>query len=164
MREGAARTESPDTLRGYEGKAGAVLLRRAEGAAAPRLGLSRASLPPAARSDQCRGLSLGYALLLKDAVAAVQLVGLDPYLGFFHTIEYARPSLALDLMEEFRPIMVDGMVLELVGRKQLRRPTSARPARRTWPVELSNGGVTLLLKAYEERLQQWYAIRCLATR
>jgi CRISPR-associated protein Cas1 len=56
-------------------------------------------------------------------------------------------------MEEFRPIMVDGMVLELVGRKQLTPADFSKTGRQERPVELSNGGVTLLLKAYEERLQ-----------
>lgn len=152
MREGAARTESSDTLRGYEGKAGAYYFAGLKALLHPGWGFQgRSYYPPPDPINAA--LSLGYSLLLKDAVAAVQLVGLDPYLGFFHTIEYARPSLALDVMEEFRPIVVDGMVLELTSRQQLTPADFTKTGKKDRPVELSNGGVTLLLKAYEERLQ-----------
>ena len=55
-------------------------------------------------------LSFGYSLLVKEAVAVCQSVGLDPYLGFFHSMVYGRPALALDLVEEFRTIIVDSVV------------------------------------------------------
>lgn len=61
-------------------------------------------------------LSFTYSLLLRDLVTACELIGLDPYLGFFHAIDYGRPSMALDLMEEFRPIVADSIVLEAVNR------------------------------------------------
>lgn len=64
-------------------------------------------------------LSFGYTLLLNDLIAACQLTGLDPYLGFFHAIDYGRPSMALDLEEEFRPVIVDSIVLTAVNRAML---------------------------------------------
>lgn len=152
MREGAGRTESLETLRGYEGKAGAYYFAGLKALLHPGWGFQgRQYYPPPDPINAA--LSLGYSLLLKDAVAAVQLVGLDPYLGFFHVIEYARPSLALDVMEEFRPIVVDSMVLELVSRQQLTPADFTKTGRQERPVEMSDGGVNLLLKAYEERLQ-----------
>lgn len=152
MREGAGRTESLETLRGYEGKAAAYYFAGLKALLHPGWGFQgRQYYPPPDPINAA--LSLGYSLLLKDAVAAVQLVGLDPYLGFFHVIEYARPSLALDVMEEFRPIVVDGMVLELVSRQQLTPADFVKTGRQERPVEMSDGGVNLLLKAYEERLQ-----------
>jgi CRISPR-associated protein Cas1 len=60
-------------------------------------------------------LSFGYSLLTRETLAAVYLVGLDPYLGFFHAIDYGRPSLALDLMEEFRPVVVDRLVIRVLN-------------------------------------------------
>lgn len=60
-------------------------------------------------------LSFAYALLAKDCFSAVTTVGFDPYQGFFHAGRYGRPSLALDLMEEFRPIIADSVVLTLVN-------------------------------------------------
>jgi len=61
-------------------------------------------------------LSFSYSMLLRDVTTACELIGLDPYIGFFHVIDYGRPSMALDLMEEFRPIVADSIVLEAVNR------------------------------------------------
>ncbi|MDR7502069.1 MAG: CRISPR-associated endonuclease Cas1 [Armatimonadota bacterium] len=60
-------------------------------------------------------LSFLYTLLLKDCVTAITAVGLDPYIGFFHQLHYGRPSLALDLAEEFRPLVADSVVLTLIN-------------------------------------------------
>lgn len=60
-------------------------------------------------------LSLGYTLLTHQVSAAIQVVGLDPYVGFLHQPRHGRPALALDLMEEFRPIIVDSVVLDIVN-------------------------------------------------
>jgi CRISP-associated protein Cas1 len=56
-------------------------------------------------------LSYAYSLLVKDITITLYAVGFDPYLGFYHTVRYGRPSLALDLMEEFRPLIADSVVL-----------------------------------------------------
>lgn len=61
-------------------------------------------------------LSFGYTLLLNDLITACQLAGLDPYLGSFHAIDYGKPAMALDLEEEFRPIIVDSIVLTVTNR------------------------------------------------
>ncbi len=58
-------------------------------------------------------LSLGYTLLCAQIWSLVETSGLDPYLGFLHVPEYGRPSLVLDLMEEWRPIIVDPLVVRL---------------------------------------------------
>jgi len=58
-------------------------------------------------------LSLGYTLLFNTVMGAVSLVGFDPYLGCLHSVEYGRPSLPLDLMEEWRPVIVDSLVLSV---------------------------------------------------
>ena len=52
-------------------------------------------------------MSFGYSLLRHDVQSALNIVGFDPYLGYLHVDRYGRPSLALDLMEEFRPLIVD---------------------------------------------------------
>lgn len=65
-------------------------------------------------------LSLGYTLLTYEAFSAVSAVGLDPYVGFFHTDTYGRPSLALDIMEELRPPVVDLLVIGAVNRRRMR--------------------------------------------
>lgn len=105
----AQQAASLDTLRGHEGSAGAAYFGgiRALIPAAWKFE-RRAYHPP---TDPVNALlSFGYTLLLKDVTAAAQLVGLDPYLGVFHAMDYGRPSLCLDLMEPFRPV-VDDLVL-----------------------------------------------------
>lgn len=64
-------------------------------------------------------LSFLYTLLTNECVSALQTVGLDPYVGFLHTDRPGRPSLALDLMEELRPVFADRLALTLVNRKQV---------------------------------------------
>lgn len=64
-------------------------------------------------------LSLGYTLLTYEAFSAVASVGLDPYIGFFHTDTYGRPSLALDVMEELRPVIVDVLVLGCLNQRRI---------------------------------------------
>ncbi len=63
-------------------------------------------------------LSFLYTLLFQLVEARIYVVGLDPFVGFFHTIEFGKPSLALDLMEEFRPLM-DRLFLKLSNRRML---------------------------------------------
>ncbi len=62
-------------------------------------------------------LSFGYTLVLSEVVGAVASQGLDPYVGFLHELDYGRPSLGLDILEEFRQPLVDRFVLSLINRK-----------------------------------------------
>ena len=64
-------------------------------------------------------LSFLYTLLAHDVESALETVGLDPYVGFFHTDRPGRPSLALDMMEELRPFMADRLALNMVNLKQI---------------------------------------------
>ncbi|MBB5022257.1 CRISPR-associated endonuclease Cas1 [Desulfurispira natronophila] len=64
-------------------------------------------------------LSLGYTLLLAEVITALQSTGLDTYVGYLHSADYGRPSLACDLQEEFRYI-VDELVVKLVNLKQIK--------------------------------------------
>lgn len=64
-------------------------------------------------------LSLGYSMLAKELTGVCHSVGLDPFLGFMHQPRYGRPALALDLMEEFRPLLADSVAISLVNRGEL---------------------------------------------
>jgi CRISPR-associated protein Cas1 len=64
-------------------------------------------------------LSFAYTLLTSEVASALETVGLDPYVGFLHQDRPGRPSLALDLMEELRPVFADRFALSLVNRKQV---------------------------------------------
>jgi CRISPR-associated protein Cas1 len=61
-------------------------------------------------------LSFGYTLLFNEALLILEQTGLDPYLGFLHAPQYSRASLALDIIEEFRSVVVDTLVLNLVSK------------------------------------------------
>jgi len=113
----AAEAENLESLRGYEGRAA---VRYFDGFARGFLveGVTfarRVRRPP---TDPVNALlSLGYTLLFNTVMAAVSLVGFDPYLGCLHSVEYGRPSLPLDLMEEWRPVIVDSLVLSVFNLK-----------------------------------------------
>ncbi len=109
------------TLRGIEGEAGAIyfaafphLLRTGD----DRLGFVHRSRRPAL--DRVNALlNFLYAVLGHDCRSALESVGLDPQVGLLHADRPGRASLALDLMEEFRPVLADRLVLSLVNRRQL---------------------------------------------
>jgi len=65
-------------------------------------------------------LSFGYVMLTSQLRGICYLVGLDPFLGFFHQEKYGKPSLALDVLEEFRAIFIDALVLNLINRNSLK--------------------------------------------
>jgi CRISPR-associated protein Cas1 len=97
-------------------------------------------------------LSFGYALLLHDVQGAINIVGFDPYLGYLHTQRYGRPSLALDLMEEFRPLVVDAMVLATINRRVLKREDfSCEPV--SGAISLTDEGRRTFLRSYEQKKQ-----------
>jgi len=95
-------------------------------------------------------LSLGYSLLTQTLMSACEIVGLDPYAGFYHVEHYGRPALALDLMEEWRSVIVDSIVLNLVNRRRLKADDfTSTPA---GGVLLSRSGLRIFVRAYAERL------------
>ena len=96
-------------------------------------------------------LSLGYALLAKDLTIALQAVGFDPYLGFYHQPRYGRPALALDIMEEFRPLVVDSVVLSAVNTGAVKLSDFIR---RGGAVTLTPAGRGKFLRAYERRMDE----------
>jgi len=93
-------------------------------------------------------LSFAYALLAKDCFAAVCTVGFDPYKGFFHANRHGKPSLALDLMEEFRSVIADSVVLTLVNNEMV-APADFRIWRDA--CMLTDDGRTAFFRAYEQR-------------
>ncbi|BAZ44889.1 CRISPR-associated protein Cas1 [Chondrocystis sp. NIES-4102] len=97
-------------------------------------------------------LSLGYSLLRHDVQSAVNIVGFDPYLGYLHYQRYGRPSLALDLMEEFRPLIVDAMVLNAIN-KNLLTPNEFNSEPISNAVSLTKEGLKIFLRLYEQKKQ-----------
>ncbi len=107
-----------DTLRGIEGEGTRSYFAVWRAALKPGMGFeTRTRRPPQDPANAL--LSLGYTLLTDNLMTACEVVGLDPYDGFFHADKYGRPALALDLMEEFRPVIVDSVVLKIINRGML---------------------------------------------
>jgi CRISPR-associated protein Cas1 len=96
-------------------------------------------------------LSFAYAILVKDLTVALLSVGFDPFLGFFHRPRYGRPALALDLMEEFRPLIADSVVLTAVNTGVVRATDFVR---RAGAVSLTEACRTRFLRAYERRMDE----------
>ena len=143
-----------DMLRGFEGDAARTyfsvfsLLVRAERDVFGPYGRTRR--PPRDRVNAV--LSFLYALVRAECTAALESVGLDPQVGFLHTLRPGRPSLALDLMEELRAPVADRLALALVNRRQLQAdhfellPGSA--------VQLTETGRKIVLTAYQQRKEE----------
>ncbi len=93
-------------------------------------------------------LSLAYACLCKDAISAVAVVGLDPYIGALHESRRGQPALALDVMEEFRPILGDSVVLTLVNNRMLSEGDFVRGRQ---SCNLTDAGRRTFFAAYEKR-------------
>jgi len=96
-------------------------------------------------------LSFGYSLLTNKVASAVQLVGFDHYVGYLHSAVYGRPALALDLMEEFRPIIVDSVVLTILNNRML---TPADFVVELGAYRLKDEKRTIFFTKLEERLNE----------
>jgi CRISPR-associated protein Cas1 len=95
-------------------------------------------------------LSFVYAILVKELTVAVYSCGFDPMLGFFHRPRYGRPSLALDLAEEFRPLVGDSVVLTLINNREISPDDFIR---RAGGVALTDRGRRAVLAAIERRME-----------
>jgi len=109
-------------LLGFEGSAAALYFEQFESMLKQREGWKfdwrvRNRRPP--RDPVNALLSLGYSMLAKELTGVCHAVGLDAFLGFMHQPRYGRPALALDLMEEFRPLIADSVAIGLINRGEL---------------------------------------------
>ena len=116
----ALKSTSNEELRGHEGDAASTyfsvfahLLRTSD----PAFRFNGRNRRPPRDAVNCM-LSFIYTLIANDCTAALESVGLDPYVGLFHTLRPGRPSLALDIMEELRAYLGDRLVLSLINRRQ----------------------------------------------
>lgn len=139
------------TMRGFEGDAARVyfsafpVLIRSEEPEFTWNGRSRR--PPIDRFNAL--LSFLYTMLTHECRGAAECVGLDPAAGFLHRDRPGRPSLALDMMEELRPVMADRLALSLVNRRQLR--ASDFRVRESGAVVLSDDARKTVLTAWQDR-------------
>ena len=96
-------------------------------------------------------LSFAYSMLTKDMTVTLQTVGFDPYLGFYHATKYGRPALALDLIEEFRPIIADSTVINVINNGII---TPKDFVQAGGGINLTVDGRKKFTQTYERRLDQ----------
>lgn len=144
-----------DAVRGIEGDAakryfaafGLLVRPDARTAFTPN---GRTRRPPLDRMNAL--LSFLYALLMNDCRSAVESVGLDPQIGLLHAVRPGRAALALDLMEEFRPLLADRLALTLVNRRQVAADDfTERPG---GAIVLGDEARRRVVVAYQERKQE----------
>jgi CRISPR-associated protein Cas1 len=96
-------------------------------------------------------LSFIYTLLAHDIRSALETVGLDPAVGFLHRDRPGRPGLALDVMEEFRPVIADRLVLSLINRRQVEKKGFSKAA--NGAVVMNDDTRKTILTEYQNRKQ-----------
>jgi len=158
LREAAIRAQtapSIDVLRGIEGFAARIYFQCFSTMLRPDVPFSDSDLfrgrnrrPP--RDPVNALLSFLYTLLTKDLGVQAHVVGFDPYEGFFHQLKFGRPALALDLAEEFRPLIADSVVLTMMNTGEV-GPTDFR--RLGVAVVLTDDARKKVVQAYERRLE-----------
>ena len=154
----ALNTDSLEELLGMEGNAARIYFANFDGmlkaddghAGAPPFKFeftTRNRRPP---TDPVNALlSYGYSLLTKDLTIICHSIGLDPFIGFFHQPRFGRPALALDLLEEFRPLIADSVVVNAINTRMVQATDFIRVGR---AVGLSPSGRSSFLRAYEQRM------------
>ena len=94
-------------------------------------------------------LSFLYSMLIRQAMVSAMMVGFDPYMGFYHQPKYGRPALALDLAEEFRPLIADSATLTLFNNAELKEKDFIH---RSGAVSLTQDGRRTVIRAFERRM------------
>ena len=94
-------------------------------------------------------LSFLYSMLMRQAMVSAMAVGFDPYMGFYHQPKYGRPALALDLAEEFRPLIADSAALTLFNNAELKEKDFIH---RAGAVSLTQDGRKTVITAFERRM------------
>lgn len=141
----AVRGAEGEAARAYFGAFGS-LVRQERESFEPQ---GRSRRPP--RDPTNAVLSFLYTLVRSECVAALESVGLDPQVGFLHALRPGRPALALDLLEEFRPVLADRLALTLINRRQL-QGNDFEPGP-DGGVYLSERGRRTVIVAWQERKQ-----------
>lgn len=148
------RAESLDGLRGYEGECAMVYFGVLSSLITAQLEdftfSHRTKRPPLDPANAL--LSFLYALLANDVRSALETTGLDPQVGFLHQLRSGRPSLALDIMEEFRAYLGDRIMLNLINLKQVTK--SDFEIRESGEVRMSDDARKTLISAYQKRKQE----------
>jgi CRISPR-associated protein Cas1 len=174
LADDAERAESLEQLLGIEGNAARIYFQHFAGMIKRSDDSTRGDSPPNAKEAVAAGsekgefafdfnhrnrrpprdpvnalLSLAYSMLAKDLTIVTQTVGFDPFLGFYHQPRFGRASLALDLMEPFRPLIADSAVLSCLNTRMVSPSDFVRAGQ---AVALTASGRKAFFRAYEQRM------------
>jgi CRISP-associated protein Cas1 len=148
------RAESLDALRGYEGECASLYFGVLSSLITTQqedfVFTTRTKRPPLDPANAL--LSFLYAILANDVRSALETTGLDPQVGFLHQLRSGRPSLALDIMEEFRAYLGDRIMLNLINLRQVTKDDFE--IRESGEVRMSDAARKTVLTAYQKRKQE----------
>lgn len=145
------RAPDVDTVRGLEGQAARAYFAIWGQSFSGELRFERRTRRPP--KDPVNSLlGLGYSLLTQNLMTACEIVGLDPYDGFFHADKYGRPALALDLVEEFRAVIVDSLVRTLVNKRMVDEGDFRPAVKGKEGIYLTRRGLRTFFTQYSHRL------------
>ena len=164
MLQGIQKAETIDEIRGYEGVCASQYFLAFGQIVPEEVGFrERTKRPP--KDVVNAALGYGYAILLSECISALRAAGLDPAIGFMHTNQDNRPNLALDFIEEFRPYVVDQVVMQLFCKGELTQSNALEVQTQTMPdhateleierhtgIYLDAEGKAKLVQAYEKRM------------
>ena len=143
-------TLSPDLL-GLEGAAAEIYFGRWESMLKSSNGFClKTGIRGRLKNPVNATLSYLYGVLVKELFSTALAVGFDPFLGFYHQPRYGRPALALDLMEEFRPVIADATAFSLLNNQEL---TAGDFIRTGIGISLTPQGKKKVIAGYERRIQ-----------
>ncbi|MCR4290566.1 MAG: CRISPR-associated endonuclease Cas1 [Candidatus Scalindua sp.] len=142
------RSANLDSVRGYEGSAASMYYKALSSLLKKEFQFTkRTHYPPADKTNIL--LSLGYTLLYNTIYGIINVVGFDPYQGFYHQTRHGHAALASDLMEEFRAIIVDSIVLLAINRGEI---VPGNFSNQQGKIMFDNEGLKKFLNRYESRL------------
>ena len=146
------RATDSETLLGHEGAGTAAYYRALREFLAHNWGFDTRQFRPPPDPINAM-LSLGYTLLYNHVYTFINVVGFDPYCGYFHQPKHGHAALASDLMEEFRQIIVDGYVLSLVNRNRVQLDDFEQTDK---GIRFTKTALDRFLTGYSGRMQQTF--------
>jgi len=149
------RKQSLNSIRGVEGIGTAVYFREISTKIPEEYRFEKRIVHPSPDIVNA-SLSFGYTLLTNEFISLIETHGLDPHLGIFHQINYGRPSLALDLVEEFRIPVVDKVILKILKLRCFKDRSEKIDEKGQF--RLDEEEVKVLIAEYEEEAEKWREI------
>jgi len=140
-----------DELKGIEGEASAVYFKEIKRIITPEIKFKGRSYYPA--EDPFNSvLNFLYGLLSHEILSILESKGFDPYLGFFHSVEYGRISLVYDMIEPFRPVIADSIAVKVFRKKEISQEDDFEPSPE-YCYLIKDSAKRVLISNYEEKME-----------